>query len=206
MADWDDVFFDRKLKRLDRVRCEADPRECAGEAQRTYVAREQFVPFHARTQRFGCIVTHRRAGKTVASIHELQACALRCSKIRPRFAYVSPFLKQSKTVAWDYLREAAALAKTGGTIHESELRVDYPNSGQVRLYGADNPDALRGIYLDGVVLDEYADMDPRLCPRWSARLWPIARAGPCSSARRKAGTRCSRPGRAPPPTRRTGTR
>jgi hypothetical protein len=28
----------------------------------------------------------------------------------------------------------------------------------IRLYGADNPDALRGPYLDGVVLDEFADM------------------------------------------------
>src|SRR5207248_6290162 len=136
---------------------------------RTYVAREQFVPFHARTQRFACIVTHRRAGKTVASIHELQTCALRCQNIRPRFAYVSPFLKQSKTVAWDYLREAAALARAGGMAHESELRIEYANGGQVRLYGADNPDALRGIYLDGVVLDEYADMDPRL---WSEVIRP----------------------------------
>ena len=34
----------------------------------------------------------------------------------------------------------------------------------MRLYGADNPDALRGIYLDGIVLDEYADMDPRVWP------------------------------------------
>jgi hypothetical protein len=39
----------------------------------------------------------------------------------------------------------------------------------VRLYGADNPDALRGIYFDGVVLDEYADMDPRL---WSEVIRP----------------------------------
>ena len=39
----------------------------------------------------------------------------------------------------------------------------------MRLYGADNPDALRGIYLDGVVLDEYADMDPRV---WSEIIRP----------------------------------
>ena len=47
--------------------------------------------------------------------------------------------------------------------------MDYPNGGQVRLFGADNPDALRGIYLDGVVLDEYADMDPRV---WSEIIRP----------------------------------
>ena len=72
-----------------------------------YVPRAQFVALHERTQRFACIVSHRRAGKTVACIHELHACALRSQNVRPRFAYVSPFLKQSKTVAWDYLREAS---------------------------------------------------------------------------------------------------
>src|SRR5690349_305212 len=120
-----------------------------------YRPRSQFEPFHRRAQRFACIVAHRRAGKTVACINDLQDGALRCDKIRPRFAYLSPYLKQSKTVAWDYLRAAMSpLRPLGAQVNESELRVDYHNGGQVRLYGADNADALRGIYLDGVVLDE----------------------------------------------------
>lgn len=61
------------------------------------------------------------------------------------------------------------LRDLGAQINESELRVDYHNGGQVRLYGADNADALRGIYLDGVVLDEFADMDPRV---WSEVIRP----------------------------------
>ena len=110
-------------------------------------------------------MTHRRAGKTVACIHDLQRQALRCPRVRPRFAYLSPFLRQSKAVAWDYLRAAMSAARVAGaTAHESELRVDYPGGAQVRLYGADNPDAMRGVYFDGIVLDEYADMDPRM---WS---------------------------------------
>jgi hypothetical protein len=68
-----------------------------------YAQRPQFIPFHRRCQRFACIVTHRRAGKTVACIHDLQLGATQSNKIRPRFAYLSPFLKQSKAVAWDYL-------------------------------------------------------------------------------------------------------
>jgi len=68
-----------------------------------YEPREQFHDFHQRTERFACIVTHRRAGKTVACINDLQLCALECDKVRPRFAYLSPFLRQSKAVAWDYL-------------------------------------------------------------------------------------------------------
>src|SRR4029077_4067611 len=94
-----------------------------------------------------------------------QRRAIESTKKHPRFAYLSPLLKQSKTVAWDYLRDAMSLLrKAGATVNETELRADYPNGGQVRLYGADNPDALRGFYLDGVVLDEYADMDPRVWP------------------------------------------
>src|SRR5229473_4390931 len=135
-----------------------------------YAPRTQFVTFHDRTERFACVVTHRRAGKTVACIHDLQGGAMQSDKIRPRFAYLSPFLKQSKAVAWDYLRAAMApLRAIGASTHDTELRVDYPNGGQVRLYGADNPDALRGIYLDGIVLDEFADMDPRV---WSEIIRP----------------------------------
>jgi phage terminase large subunit len=135
-----------------------------------YQPRWQFLRFHARSERFACIVTHRRAGKTVACIHDLYRDAQRCLKERPRFAYLSPFFRQSKAVAWDYLRVLAGrLEKGAARTHETELRVDYENGGQVRLYGADNPDALRGIYLDGVVLDEYADMDPRV---WSEIIRP----------------------------------
>jgi phage terminase large subunit len=135
-----------------------------------YRPRPQFAAFHARAERFACIVAHRRAGKTVACVHDLQRGAIACEKLRPRFAYLSPFLRQSKQVAWDYLRAAMAHSRPhGASVHETELRVDYPNGAQVRLFGADNPDALRGIYLDGVVLDEYADMDPRV---WSEVIRP----------------------------------
>jgi phage terminase large subunit len=131
-------------------------KEPALEVEVDYRPRAQFAPFHARAERFACIVTHRRAGKTVACVHELQKQAMKCPLVRPRFAYLSPFLRQSKAVAWDYLRAGVApLRRHGATVHESELRVDYPAGGQVRLYGADNPDAMRGIYLDGIVLDEY---------------------------------------------------
>ena len=135
-----------------------------------YLPRPQFEAFHARRERFACIVAHRRAGKTVACLHDLQRGAVDCERPRPRFAYLSPFLRQSKQVAWDHLRAAMASSRAvGSRVNETELRVDYRNGGQVRLYGADNPDALRGIYLDGVVLDEYADMDPRV---WSEVIRP----------------------------------
>lgn len=108
-------------------------------------------------------MAHRRAGKTVACIQKLVMKSLESGKKRPRYAYIAPLLKQAKAVAWDYLRDYAS--KIPGTeINVSELRVDFPGGAQIRLYGADNPDGLRGIYLDGVVLDEAADMSPRIFP------------------------------------------
>lgn len=123
--------------------------------------RQRFGEFVATDKRWSIAVCHRRAGKTVACIQKLIKCALECDKPRPRYAYIAPLLKQAKTVSWDYLKRFA-LAIPGTTAHESELRVDFPTGAQIRLYGADRPDSLRGIYLDGVVLDEAADMHPRL--------------------------------------------
>ena len=72
-------------------------------------------------------MTHRRAGKTVACVEHLQHAAM-VHEVRPRFAYISPFLKQAKTVAGDYLRAATApLRKYGVRVHESELGVNYAN-------------------------------------------------------------------------------
>ncbi len=128
-----------------------------------YVPRLQFVPFHKRTQRWVCIVCHRRAGKTYACIHDLVDAVVSCRHSMPRYAYICPLLKQGKGVAWDHLRQACGVFPKGWVeFNEAELRVDFPhNGGRIRIYGADNPDALRGLYFDGVVFDEYADMDPR---------------------------------------------
>lgn len=118
------------------------------------------MPLHRRKQRFGCIVAHRRAGKTVASIMDLIDAALRCDKPEGRFAYVAPYYAQAKDVVWAYVKRYVSLIP-GTSINEGELRADLPNGARLRLYGADNYDRLRGIYLDGVVLDEYADQPPQ---------------------------------------------
>jgi phage terminase large subunit len=104
-------------------------------------------------------VAHRRAGKTVALINECIKGAITCSLPNPRFSYIAPFLNQSKAIAWDYLKHYAG-AIPGTSFNESELRADLPNGGRIRLYGADNPNALRGLYHDGAILDEFGDMDP----------------------------------------------
>lgn len=89
--------------------------------------------------------------------------------MEPRFAYAAPFYAQAKDVAWNYVRRFASPIP-GAEFNESELRVDFRHNGsRVRLYGLDNYDRMRGIYLDGVVLDEYGDADPRA---WSEVIRP----------------------------------
>jgi hypothetical protein len=128
-----------------------------------YRAREQFVPFHERTQRWACLVCHRRAGKTVACVCDLIDAALTCDKRDGRFAYVAPTYTQAKDIAWGYLKQYVRDVP-GLTVSESELSVTFFNGARIRLYGAENYDRMRGIYLDGVVLDEYALFDPRAWP------------------------------------------
>jgi phage terminase large subunit len=128
-----------------------------------YRARHQFEAFHARTQRWACIVAHRRAGKTVACVMDLIDAALRCKTSEARFAYVSPTYTQSKDNCWQYLKRFTADIP-GVEQRESDLMVVFPNGNRVRLYGSDNYDRLRGTYMDGLVLDEYADINPRAWP------------------------------------------
>ena len=114
---------------------------------------------HAGLRRFSVLVLHRRAGKTVLAINALIDAALRCEKPNPRFAYLAPYQKQAKQIAWDTLRTYSRPIP-GTRAQDGELQVTLPNGARIRLYGADNPDALRGLYFDGVVLDEVADMRP----------------------------------------------
>jgi phage terminase large subunit len=114
------------------------------------------------------MVCHRRAGKTVATINDLILRTAHCRRSNPRGAYIAPLHKQAKDAAWDYLKDYG-LTIPGAEARESELSLELPYGGRVRLYGADNPDALRGIYLDEVVLDEYAQMRDGL---WSEVIRP----------------------------------
>jgi phage terminase large subunit len=124
-----------------------------------YAPRRHFLSFHGRRERWAILVCHRRAGKTVATLNDLIKAALTERKREGRYGFVFPQRNQAKDTAWAYLKRFAGpvLAKPP---NESDLRVDLVSGSMVRLYGNDNPDAMRGPYFDGVVLDEYAQMAP----------------------------------------------
>lgn len=134
-----------------------------------YWPRDAFRKFHTRPQRWAVMVCHRRAGKTVACVIDLVCSAKFAKKQDARFAYVAPLYNQAKDAAWLYLKRAVH-DQPGVVLNETELRADFPNGARVRLYGADNPDRLRGIYLDGVILDEFADMRPNV---WGEVIRPM---------------------------------
>jgi hypothetical protein len=121
-----------------------------------------------QTCRFLVLVWHRRAGKTLWCILELMLAALSSTRPDARFGYIAPQLKQVKGIAWDYLRKYARMVP-GAVVHEGELSVEFKNGARIRLFGADNPDSFRGLYFDGLVLDEKADMKPNL---WGEILRP----------------------------------
>ena len=131
-----------------------------------YTPRAVFRAFHARVERWAELICHRRAGKTVAAVNDLQK---RCLTLRlppeqavnpPRFAFMAPTRVRAKDIAWQYLKRFAEPIP-GIRVSESELFVEYPNKGRVTLYGADN-DRGMGLYLDGIVFDECDEIPPSL--------------------------------------------
>ncbi len=122
-----------------------------------YAPRPLQWQFHEQRTRFCVLLCHRRFGKTVAAINDLLREALRSGDSQWRAAYMAPFLGQAKTVAWDYLKFFTSTI-AGTRFSETELKCHLPTGGTIRLFGTDNANALRGMYLNDVVLDEPADM------------------------------------------------
>jgi phage terminase large subunit len=134
-----------------------------------YAPRAVFLPFHDRTERFAIGVAHRRCGKTVACINDKIKRAITSNKEMYRAGYIAPYLKQAKDVAWEYLKRYSQPI-WGASPNESELFVTLLGGQRIRIYGADNADALRGGYFDDVTLDEYADMAPSV---WGSIIRPM---------------------------------
>jgi hypothetical protein len=121
-----------------------------------YRPRDAFQPLHKSKKRWAVVVAHRRAGKTVACVNQLIKEAVMTKRKDFRGAYIAPFYKQSKSVAWDYFKQFTRVI-SGIVINESELRIDFKNGARIQLFGADNADSLRGLYFDSIICDEYGD-------------------------------------------------
>lgn len=124
--------------------------------------RQQFRSYLESQKRWSVLVAHRRAGKTVAVVQKLILCALTHKRTGPplRYAYIAPTRDQAKDIAWAYLKDYTQKIP-GAEVNESELRVTLPNRATIRLYSGENYERMRGLYFDGVVSDEDADIPPQ---------------------------------------------
>lgn len=127
-----------------------------------YGPRKHFQPLHNSKRRFKFMVAHRRAGKTVAEFNELLVRAMLNKRVHPhpRYAYVGPSFDQTKDLVWSYAKYYAG-AIPGTNFSEGDLEVLLPNSATIRLYGgAAAHERMRGMYFDGIVLDEFPLLHP----------------------------------------------
>jgi hypothetical protein len=107
--------------------------------------------------RFICVVAGRRFGKTHLSIRQLCYHAREPDR---NVWYIAPTYKQAKQIAWRKLKHKLQDLRWAKKINETELSIELKNGSIISLKGADNADSLRGVGLDYLVMDEFADIDP----------------------------------------------
>jgi len=127
-----------------------------------YKPRKHFIRLHNSIKRWKFVVAHRRAGKSVAAINEMIKRALENTRKDPppRYAYVGPSFDQTKDLIWGYLKHFAG-GIPGVDFREGELMCLLPNGASIRLYGgAAAYERMRGLYFDGIMLDEFPLLNP----------------------------------------------
>lgn len=108
----------------------------------------------------------RRAGKTYLSCVLIIAKAMEKKGI---YWFLAPYYRQAKEIAWQIFNEllpSGAVRKR----NEQELSFTLRNGSEIKLKGADSPDSLKGVGIDGIVLDEYAFCKPNV---WQEIIRPM---------------------------------
>ena len=147
-----------------------------------YKPRNWSKKLHESTKRFFSLIIHRRGGKTTALINHQQRAAIddaweknRLLSLMPslsssdlkelmrgrNYGIVYPTYRQAENVAWKMLKYYAE-GIPGLKSNEQKLRMVYPNGATLGLFGADNPDSLRGIPFWGLAFDEYSQQSPTI--------------------------------------------
>ena len=111
--------------------------------------------------RYSLLCCHRRFGKTVLCINQLIKCCMTNKNHQPRYAYIAPTYSQAKKIAYDYLVHFTKNIP-GMKYNQTELRADFINGARITLLSSENPDSIRGIYLDGCIIDETAQINSEL--------------------------------------------
>ena len=106
-------------------------------------------------KRFRVLITGRRFGKTFLAVTELAKFARYPKK---KVWYVAPTYRMAKDIVWFELVDKLTKHKWIKKTNNSDLSILLRNGSQISLRGADNENSLRGVGLDFLVMDEFADV------------------------------------------------
>jgi hypothetical protein len=110
-------------------------------------------------KRFRVLVSGRRFGKTYLCITEMMKYA---TQVKKNIWYVAPTFKMAREIVWSKLKNMLADFNWIESINETNLSIRIKRTGSIiSLKGCENYDALRGVGIDFLILDEFADIDEK---------------------------------------------
>lgn len=109
--------------------------------------------------RFRVVVAGRRFGKTFLSMWEIAKFARYPNR---KIFYIAPTYRQAKQIIWEDLKQQLVHKRWAKKINESDLSITLVNNTKIYLRSSDNPDSLRGVSMDFMIMDEAAMIDPRM--------------------------------------------
>jgi len=110
-------------------------------------------------KRFRVLVSGRRFGKTYLCITEMMKYA---TQVKKNIWYVAPTFKMAREIVWTKLKNMLADFNWIESINETNLSIRIKRTGSIiSLKGCENYDALRGVGIDFLILDEFADIDEK---------------------------------------------
>ena len=110
-------------------------------------------------KRFRVLVSGRRFGKTYLCITEMMKFATQVGKT---IWYVAPTFKMAREIVWLKLKQMLSDFNWIESINETNLSIRVKKTGSIiSLKGCENYDSLRGVGLDFLILDEFADIDEK---------------------------------------------
>ena len=104
--------------------------------------------------RFKVVVAGRRFGKSYLSMREI---CYRAREPAREIFYLTTSYRAAKMILWKPLKRRLTDLRWVKKINETEMSILLKNGSTISLKGAEDPDRLRGVSLDYVVIDEAAD-------------------------------------------------
>lgn len=119
--------------------------------------------------RFCIVPAGRRSGKTEIAKRFGIRSAFRAIEPNSWYVFGAPTHTQAKRIYWKDLKQFVPLGLMSKRPSESELTIYLANGAEVTVMGMDAPERLEGRPLDGIVLDEYANMRAQI---WTENVRP----------------------------------